>query len=176
MKTERLLLRPFKLEDVHDVYAFAKDPKWAEYLPGVPQPFTREEADRRVARIVLRPWETKPIWAIVLDGKVIGHIALKKDLQHETAELGYAIGRSNWRKGLVTEAAKAVMEWGFEENGLAKIFAKADLRNVRSLRVMEKLGMVREGVLRSHVKARGERIDGVFYGLLREEWEELKRE
>ena len=38
LKTERLLLRPFKLEDVDDVYAYAKDPEWAEYLPGIPQP------------------------------------------------------------------------------------------------------------------------------------------
>jgi len=69
------------------------------------------------------------------------------------------------------EAAKAVIQWGFGERGLAKIWAKADPRNRRSWRVMEKLGMTREGLLRGHLKVRGERVDDVYYGILREEWE-----
>ena len=83
-------------------------------------------------------------------------------MQHETAELGF------WGQGLVPEAARAVVEWGFKERALAKVFARADARNTNSQRVMEKLGMTREGLLRSHVKGRGERID-VYYGVLRDE-------
>ena len=67
------------------------------------------------------------------------------------------------------EAARAVVDWGFRKRGLAKVYAYADERNAPSLRVMEKLGMTREGMLRSHRTFRDERIDDVYYGLLREE-------
>ena len=74
------------------------------------------------------------------------------------------------------EAAGAVIDWAFDELALEKVHAKADLRNVRSQRVMERLGMTREGVLRGHTRGRGERIDDVYYGLLRDEWEGQKSE
>ena len=173
--TERLLLRPFKLEDVNDVFEYASDAKWARYLPRVPQPFTRRAAEERVARNVLESWENHPTWAIVLNQKVIGDIVLMLDVQHEIGELGYGLSREHWGKGLMIEAAGAVIDWGFQERRLAKIFAQTDARNKRSFRVMEELDMTREGVLRSHSKGRGERVDEVYYGLLREEWEKNRR-
>ena len=168
LDTERLLLRQFRLKDVDDVFAYAKDPEWARYLPQ-PQPYVRRHAEEVVAQRVLSSWETNPVWAVVLDGKVIGGIGLRISLQNETAQLGYSIGRDNWGRGLMPEAVLRVIDWGFREYGLAKIYATADVRNRRSQRVMEKAGMTREGVLRSHSKGRGERIDEVYYGLLREE-------
>ena len=64
------------------------------------------------------------------------------------------------------------MDWGFREFALHKVFARADLRNVASWRVMEKLGMAREGVLRSHTRLRDEYFDDVYYGILRDEWQQ----
>ena len=81
---------------------------------------------------------------------------------------------NHWRKGLMVEAGRAVVDWGFRERDLEKVFAQGDARNKRSLRVMEKLGMSREGILRSHGEGRGERIDDVYYGILREEWAEAR--
>ena len=173
MITKRLLLRPFKLGDAVDVFAYASDPEWARYLP-VPQPYELQHAEQFVAQRVLAPWDTNPGWALVLSGKVIGGIGLRINLQHETGELGYSLAREHWGQGLVPEATRAVVHWGFKDRGLAKVFARADGRNRNSQRVMEKLGMTREGLLRSHVKGRsgraGERIDDVYYGLLRDEW------
>ena len=166
LKTERLLLRPFRLEDVDDSFVVASDPEWAEYLPVVPQPYTRRDAEEFVARQLLCSWDTNPGWAIVMESRVVGSIALRVNVQNESGELGYAIQRAQWGKGIMAEAARAVMEWGFKERGLAKILAKADLRNRQSWRVMEKLGMTREGVLRSQVKARDGRADDVYYGIL----------
>ena len=172
LKTERLLLRPFRLEDVDDVYAYAKDPEWERYLGlPLPQPYTRRDAEAYIAGRVLADWSTVPTFAIVLDSTVIGGIRLRITAAHQRGELGYALSRVHWGKGLMPKAAKAVMEYGFVEHGLAKICAIAHLRNVRSYRVMEKLGMTREGVLRSHIAKRGERRDEVIYGILREEWE-----
>ena len=170
LRTERLLLRPFRLSDIDDVLEYASDPEWARYLPREPQPYTREAAEKSVARRVLESWKTHPNWAIVFDEKVVGGIILMIDVKHEIGELGYELSRGHWGKGLMDEAAGAVMDWGFRERGLAKVYAIADGRNARSIRVMEKAGMTREGVLRSHIKARDGRADDVYYGILREEW------
>ena len=83
LNTDRLLLRPFRLEDVDDMLEYASDPEWARYLRDQPQPFTRERAEERVAKSVLESWETHPIWAVVLDGKVIGDIVIIIDIKIE---------------------------------------------------------------------------------------------
>ena len=171
LKTERMLLRPFRLEDADDVFEYSNDPDWARYLPQVPQPYTRRDAEEFVARRIVTSWDTNPAFAMTLDSTVVWAINLLISEPDETASLGYAIARAHWGKELMPEAARAVIDWGFTERGLAKVYATADLRNRRSWRVMEKLGMTREGVLRSHRMGREGRIDEVYYGLLREEWE-----
>ena len=174
LKTDRLVLRPFQLEDVDDVLAYANDPELARYVPLIPQPYTRRDAEQFVAKNILGPWGTNPTFAIVLDATVIGGINLTIIEDHEIASLGYGIARAHWGKGLTVEAARAVVDLSFTRFGLAKVYATADLRNKRSWRVMEKIGMTREGVLRSHRKVREERIDEVYYGVLREEWEKRR--
>ena len=174
LRTERVLLRPFELDDVEDVFTYASDPEWARYIP-VPQPYARKHAEEFVAQRLLASWDTGPVWALVLKDKVIGGIGLRINSQHETGELGYPVAREHWGQGLVPKAAQAVAQWGFKERGLAKVFARADGRNRNSQRVMEKLGMTREGLLRGHVKGRDERIDDVYYGVLREEWLAMER-
>jgi RimJ/RimL family protein N-acetyltransferase len=108
---------------------------------------------------------------VVLDSVVIGGISLSVDDFHENAQLSYSLARVHWGKGLTTEAATAIVDWGFGELGLAKVYGNSDLRHVASWRVMEKIGMTREGVLRSHRRAREGRSDRVYYGILREDWE-----
>ena len=100
LRTERLLLRPFKLEDVDDVFDYASDAEWARYLPRVPQPYTHKAAEESVARNMLESWETHPTWAIVLNQRVVGGIVLMIDIQHEIGELGYELSREHWGKGL----------------------------------------------------------------------------
>ena len=174
LRTERLLLRAFQLDDVEDVLAYASDPEVARYLPA-PQSYARQDAEEFVARRVLASWDIRPVWALTLNGSVIGDIELRFNAQHETAELGYSVAKDHWGQGLASEAARAVVQWGFQERGLAKVFARADARNTNSLRVMEKLGMIREGLLRSHLERRGERIDEVYYAVLRTEWLSMER-
>jgi len=171
LRTERLLLRPFGVGDVDDALAYRDDEEFARFLPWVPQPFTGRDAEEFVARNVLEPWEHYPTFAVVLDGRVVGSINLEVDAGNQTAMLGYAIARDHWAKGLRPEAGRVVISCGFETFKLAKIWASTDLRDERSWRVMEKLGMSREALLRSHKIARNQRIDEVSYGLLRGEWE-----
>ncbi len=171
LRTGRLLLRPFKVSDVDDALTYRDDEEFVRYLPWVPQPFTRRDAEEFVTRNVLESWETSPTFAVVLGSQVVGTVNLEVDAKNQVAMLGYAIARDHWGKGLTPEAGRAVIAWGFDTFQLAKIWASTDLRNERSWRVMEKLGMRREALLRSQSVGRDQQIDEVSYGLLRDEWE-----
>lgn len=173
IRTDRLLLRPFQLTDVDDVYAYARDSEWGRYLP-VPSPYEYRHAIEFVARSVLAPWDSNPVFAICLSGRCVGGINIRVDKSRGTGEIGYSIARAQWGKGLTAEAATAVMGWAFDEFDLAKITAMADVVNTRSSRVMEKLGMRRDGLLRSERPSDAEpgvRQDMVIYSVLREEWQ-----
>ena len=174
IRTERLLLRPFRLTDADDVYAYAKDPEWGRFLP-IPYPYEYRDAEIHVARSFLNSWDTHPTFAISLDDKTIGGVNVRLDAVRMTSELGYSIARKHWGKGLMVEAVDAVINWTFEEFDLVKVSARADIQNRQSWRVMEKLGMTREGILRSQEPPNPanpeKRADMVHYGILREEWE-----
>ncbi len=171
LRTERLLLRPFEFGDVEDVASYASDPEVGRYL-ALPQPYGRADAVEFIASQVLAEWSTRPTFAIVLEGQAVGSVSMRVNAPNDIAEMGYLLGKAQWGKGLMPEAGRAVMDWGFERYGLHKVWAYADLRNRRSWRVMEKLGMTREGVLRGNGKLRDEYVDDVCYGILRDEWEQ----
>ncbi len=174
IRTERLLLRPFKLTDADDVYAYANDLEWSRFLP-LPSPYELRHAESHVAKLFLVSWDRHPVFAICLDNRVIGDVQLRIDADSMTSDIGYSIARKHWGKGLTVEAVAAVMDWAFDEFDIVKVGARADLQNRQSWRVMEKLGMKREGVLRSqeppYPVSPDERVDMVHYGILREEWE-----
>lgn len=171
IETPRLRLRPWELGDVDDVLAYAQDPEWSRYLRVLPRPYERSHAGEFVARQILHDRSTHPSWAIVLDGTVVGGINLRFDFEHRKAEMGYSVAREHWNKGYVTEAAGAVVDQAFATHAdLNKVLARADVENAASQRVMEKIGMKKEGVLRQHRVERGEAIDEAWYGILRSEW------
>ena len=175
LTTPRLVPRPFRPGDVDDVFEYARDPEWAEFLlEVVPQPYTRRNAEEFIAGRMLAPG-SEFSWAIVLEGACAGGITLGVDSEHQNGDFGYSLAKAHWGRGLMAEAARAVVDWGFAERGLHRISSNADVRNRRSWRVMEKLGMRREGLFRSHRKDPGpgsQRIDTVHYSLLREEWQQ----
>jgi ribosomal-protein-alanine N-acetyltransferase len=166
LHTQRLLLRPFEPGDVVDVLAYRNDPEFARFLSHIPQPFTRADAEAFVALNMAEPWDRSPTFAVVLAGRVIGTVNLELDPPTRSAMLGYAIGRPWWSQGLATEAARAVMDWGIESFRLARIWASTDARQIRSQRVLEKLGLTRRTLVLGHHTGRdGERIDEVLYAI-----------
>ena len=177
LTTARLLLRPFAPGDDDDVFEYAQDPEWAEFLlDSVPQPYTHRDAEQFVARRMTAP-RTELSWAIVLGGTAIGVIILRVNPKHERGQIDYALAKAHWGRGLMPEAAAGVVDWAFRERRLARISSHADVRNRRSWRVMEKIGMRREGVSRSRRKdprPGRPRVDVAYYGLLREEWEQAQ--
>ncbi|HMO02041.1 MAG TPA: GNAT family protein [Oligoflexia bacterium] len=171
IQTKRLLLRQYKLEDVDDILAYANNPDWSRFLP-VPCPYERQHAiDFINAKLALDPLKNSS-FAIVFENKVAGGLDVRFDFNDCRAELGYSINPSIWGRGLVTEAAQKVIDLSFYiYPEISRFTATAAAENVSSLRVMEKLGMIKEGYLRQHQKVRGKFLDIVCCGILREEWE-----
>lgn len=166
IETERLLLRAFQASDVADALAYRDDQEFARFLLHIPQPFTRQDAEAFVALNMSEPWERAPTFAVVWQATVIGTVNLEVDTGARTAKLGYAIGRAWWGQGIATEATRAVVAWGTDAFDLVRICASTDTRNVRSQRVLEKLGMEREALrVADHVGRNGELADEVVYGL-----------
>jgi [ribosomal protein S5]-alanine N-acetyltransferase len=166
LHTERLLLRPFQAGDVEDALSYRDDQEFARFLSHIPQPFTRRDAEAFVTLNMSEPWERSPTFAVVLDGRVIGTVNFEVDPETRTAMLGYAIGRAWWGQGIATEAARAAVAWAIEAFALTRIWASTDVGNVRSQRVLEKLGMRREAVRPAHHAGRdGQLVDDELYGL-----------
>jgi RimJ/RimL family protein N-acetyltransferase len=111
-------------------------------------------------------------FAVVLrgDNQLVGAMGLVINKRHECAELGYWVGKPYWNKGYCTEAAQAVLEYGFNELNLNRIFAHHVKRNQASGRVMQKIGMMHEGCLRQHVKKWDVFEDLEAYAILRSEF------
>ena len=145
LRTDRLLLRPFSLSDVDDVLEYGSDPEWAVFYD---HPYDRARGPRTwLPARCSRPGTNIPWFAMELDGKVIGMAMLSLE-RRDIANLGFDVARPHWGKGLALEAARAVVDWAFRELGLIKVAAFANPRNRQSWRVMEKLGMTREGLMR----------------------------
>lgn len=171
LETARLRLRAWELGDVDDVFSYARDEEWARYLRLLPSPYRRRHAVEFVARQILLSRVTHPTWAIVLGGTVVGGINLRLDFPNRVGELGYSLARDHWNRGYITEAGKAVVDAAFSTHPeLNRLRAFTDARNAASKRVLEKLGMQREGVLRQNRIERGEAMDEAWFGMLRSEW------
>jgi [ribosomal protein S5]-alanine N-acetyltransferase len=144
IRTSRLLLRPFSPSDVDDALSYRDDVEFARYLPHIPQSFTRRDAEEFVARNIEEPWATLPTFAVVFGAHVIGTVNFEIDTSKGIAMLGYAISRIHWGKGIATEAVMAAIAWAFSEHQLIQIWASTNIANVRSQRVLDKIGMVRD--------------------------------
>jgi [ribosomal protein S5]-alanine N-acetyltransferase len=172
IRTERLVLRPFRPDDVGDVFEYAADTEWSRYTVALPAaPYLRADAEKFLADQALLDRTSHASWAIEFQGRAVGGVNIRFSCAHQIGELGYGLARRLWGQGLASEAARAVVKAAFDTYPqLIRMRAKADARNARSLRVLEKLGMRQEGLLRRDRLFRGELVDEAIYGLLREEW------
>ncbi|MFP4104524.1 MAG: GNAT family N-acetyltransferase [Phycisphaerae bacterium] len=149
LETERLILRPFTLDDASDVQAMAGDRKVADMTFNIPHPYLLEVAEQWIATHEAGYRAGDATFAITLreTGRLIGAVGLRKDEEPDVAELGYWIGVPFWGNGYCTEAAGAVVSFGFTSLGYTKLFATHLVGNPASGRVMQKIGMHRTGEL-----------------------------
>lgn len=173
LTSERLLLRGMTLADAQDVQRLAGDRGIAATTALIPHPYPDGAAEQWIATHQPEFAAGKnATWAITLPQhpSLIGAVGLIFNQECDRAEIGYWIGAEYWSNGYMTEAAAVVLRYGFLQRNLKRIFAHHFHTNPASGKVMEKLGMKREGVLRSHYKKWGEYVDCVYYGILREEY------
>lgn len=174
--TERLVLRALQLDDAQAVADRAGDRRVARYLIAVPSPYPLSLAMRWImARIAWWPQGRGVTLAIARRASprdLLGTVSLRRFARDRRAELGYWLGADAWGQGLATEAADAVVDFGFRELGMSRVYAQVLEGNAASCRVLDKLGMLNEGIRRRHVRKGKKLCDVVMYGLLRDEWAE----
>jgi RimJ/RimL family protein N-acetyltransferase len=178
LTTARLLLRPFELSDARQVQRLAGDRDIAGMTMTIPHPYEDGMAEAWISGHRARFASGEAVtWAAVLraTGDLLGAVGLGIRREFDRAEIGYWIGKPWWGRGYCTEAARAVLAFGFGALRLGRIHACHFARNPASGRVLQKLGMAREGVLRGHVRRWHGPEDLVVYGILREEWERAGR-
>ena len=174
MESERLVLRALRLDDAADVQTFAGDFDVFKHTLSIPHPYEEGMAEAWIKGLA---WSSDlHTYAIEKKGtgSFLGVIGLKLWSKHNRAELSYWLGKPFWGQGYMTEAARVMVAYGFEELFLHRIYAYAFSTNPASARVMQKIGMRYEGLLRSHVMKQGEYLDLVTYGLLRSEYDALR--
>jgi [ribosomal protein S5]-alanine N-acetyltransferase len=168
IRTERLILRSFALTDARQVKALAGDQKIYETTLYIPYPYEDGMAESWIATHQRCFYEgLGVVFAICQSsGFVIGAASLSRDSLFNRAELGYWIGVGYWNRGYCTEAVKAVVEYGFKALSYHKISARHFVGNHASGRVLEKVGMTREGVLQDDVLKDGRYITVELYGIV----------
>jgi ribosomal-protein-alanine N-acetyltransferase len=174
IRTARLLLREFRETDSDDCHDYASDPEVSRYMAWGPN--TLEDTREFMARKLDEQahWPRKAVNLAVehlADHKVIGSVRLSHDHGDPLeADLGYSLHRRYWRRGYGSEAARAVADVAFRALGMHRLFATCDVQNTGSLKVMETLGMQREGLLRENVRVKGAWRNTYLYAVLDREW------
>ena len=172
LRTARLLLRPFTSADTDAIFALQSNARVLRYWDSPPWR-ERERALRFIEMCRQMEREGSGIrLAIDRDGAFVGWCCLVKlNPVFRSATMGYCLEEAAWGQGFATEAASALLQWGFDTLDLNRIQAETDTRNAASGRVLEKLGFVREGTLREDCIVAGDVSDTWVYGLLRREWQ-----
>jgi RimJ/RimL family protein N-acetyltransferase len=172
LNTPRLILRELTLADAPAVHRLAGEREVAATTRLIPHPYPEGLAEDWISGLADRyaKGENASFAITLKDGPLIGAIGLLINLGDNHAELGYWIGKPFWNQGYCTEAARAVVAYGFESVNLQRVFANYFAINPASGRVMAKLGMQPEGVLRKHRVKWGQYVDLIVCGLLRDEY------
>ncbi|HCB04601.1 MAG TPA: GNAT family N-acetyltransferase [Nocardioides sp.] len=170
LTTARLQLRPFEKDDLGPLFELHSSAEILRYWDAPPWT-DRSRAERFLAvcrRLAEDGSGVRLAIDLVSDGDFIGWCGLSRwNPDFRSASLTYCLSDRAWGRGYATEAADALVQWGFDTLDLNRVQAEADTRNTASVRVLEKLGFVHEGTLREDCVVNGEVSDSFVYGLLR---------
>jgi len=148
LETERLILRPPRIEDARPVFdSWAQDPLVTRYLTWRPHADVGE-TEEYISRFTgPDPGNDHYLWVITTkdEFRVIGMIQINLNL--DQADFGYVVARREWGRGLATEALRRVIEFGFSFPQVKRVWGVCDIDNLASARVMEKAGLALEGIL-----------------------------
>jgi ribosomal-protein-alanine N-acetyltransferase len=177
LKTERLVLRPLTPQDAPALHQLAGRREIADTTISIPHPYPLKQARKWITHTAdLHAKGKAVVFAITLkgEGKLSGAIGLRDiDAEHSQAEMGFWVAVECWGQGYATEAGRAVLAFGFEQLGLNRIYAHHMVRNPASGRVLARIGMKQEGLLRQRVRKWGVFEDVVAMAALRTEWDKV---
>jgi [ribosomal protein S5]-alanine N-acetyltransferase len=172
IETERLKIRKFEFNDWKAIFEYTSNPDVMKYIPeGV---FTEADAKDFVKKNIGEKAEKFPV-LLKEDLTLIGHIVFHRYFGEHTYEIGWVFHPSYYNHGFASEAAKAVLKYAFEELKLHRIIATCQPENIGSYRVMEKIGMRREGYFKKCIPDGDGWWDEYYYAILEEEWEDVKK-
>jgi [ribosomal protein S5]-alanine N-acetyltransferase len=169
LQTERLTLRLHAPSDIPALMPLIGAREVAATTLRIPHPYTEADARDFIAgtQEELSNGSGLRLGIVVRESDALcGGVGLRIEPDHRRAELGYWIGVPNWGKGYATEAARALVQYGFETLGLHRIFASHFANNVASAKVLRKIGMRFEGSQRGHILKWGEFLDIEMYGMV----------
>lgn len=175
IRTKRLLIRPFTVDDTAGLIARRNDPEVAKYETWQ-LPFTDEQGEKLVAELLAMDGPENDEWwmAVVCDaesGSVLGDLALHLTWKGRSAEVGYSFASEHWGRGYAVEATEALVEYCFDDLGVTRVSGMLHPDNPASAMVLERVGMLFEGHTRSSFWVGDEVSDDWIYGMTREDWE-----
>lgn len=173
LQTERLILREWSSEDWVAVHRYASSEQVTQYMLWGPN--TEEETKAHIEQVIRWQHEVPRRsfeLAVTLkdNGEIIGGCGLV--LHESNGEIGYCLHPDAWGNGYASEAARAIVAFGFQELGIHRIYATCRPANLGSANVMRKIGMKQEGHLREHIWAKERYHDSYLFSILRHEYDE----
>ncbi|MDJ0554147.1 MAG: GNAT family protein [Microcoleaceae cyanobacterium MO_207.B10] len=173
IETDRIIIRKMCLNDADDMFEYASDPEVSKYT-GWYTHYSIEDT-KLFLHHVINSYLNNQVssWGIVhkLDEKFIGTLGfIAWNIEHARGEIGYALSRKYWGKGYMTEVVNAIIYFGFSRMMLNRIEARCAIQNIASARVMEKVGMKYEGILRQHMFMKGKYRDLKIYSITKDEF------
>ena len=152
IETPRLTLRPPMTTDAEAIFTgYSHDVEVAKYMTW--RPHENVEETRNYVQRCISVWEDDCAYPWIIlrkeDGRLIGMIESR--VGKFSMDIGYVLARAYWGRGYMPEAARSVVDWGLSQDGIFRVWASCDVDNLASARVMEKIGMRREGILRRWV-------------------------
>ncbi len=166
--TATVKIRPWRADDLDDLVRGAGNPNVARWMTdGFPSPYA--EADGRAFLASVEGDDPAKVFAIEVEGHAAGSIGIfpQSDVHRRNAEMGYWLAEEYWGRGIVAEAIRQIVEYGFRTFDIDRIFARPFGSNVRSHRVLEKAGFTLEARFEGVLIKEGRREDEVYYSIRR---------
>ena len=174
LRTARLTLRPARMSDAADLYEYSKDPEVARHV--LWDAHTSIHQTRSYLRFLIRQYRAgQPSTFVIVwneNRKAIGTIGFMwMQQENRSAEVGYSLSRRYWNQGYMSEALRAIVDFGFTKLSLNRIEAQHECDNPASGHVMRNAGMLHEGALRQRLYNKGRYVDVELYAIVRSDFE-----
>lgn len=177
LETKRLILRKVTKEDANSILDYLSDEEVMKYYGLEPFKSINDALDEISWYQSIHNNKTGIRWGITLkeQGIVVGSCGFHNSVsQHFRTEIGFELNKEQWGKGVAVEAVEAIINYGFEHMNFQRIEALIEPPNLSSQKLVEKLGFIREGLLRNYEFTRDKFDDLYMYSLLRQDYDDIR--